>query len=134
MKYVLPLLILALFFSCTKNSSEQKGSEDTAVLSKADSLQSMADSLEAVTDSIANARYMHSQIQGMHLHDPNANLAEVAHQDPAKTRRIRRSIYKNKEKRAEAYRNQTQRMMELLEEKKREREMQDSAADSTSSE
>lgn len=134
MKYFLPLLlVLAALFSCTKDK-QKNDSAQTQAAEKADSLQSMADSLEAITDSIANARYMHSQIQGTHLHDPNANLAEVAHQDPAKTRRIRKSIYKNKEKRAQAYKNQTQRMMELLEEKRKERGEFTPETDSTVSE
>lgn len=129
MKLFLPLLlILASLFSCTKTEPADSAANQAAL--NADSLQSIADSLEAVTDSIANARYMHSQIQGMHLHDPNANLAEVAHQNPARTRRIRKSIYENKEKRAEAYRNQTQRMMELLEQKKKERSADSTETDS----
>ncbi len=88
MKRLIIMFITALFMfiSCTKDT-------DTGPKTKA---ELTADSLQAVADSLAVMRNIHSMRAGYHLHQ-NKDLAEISHQNPVKTSRLRRRQYEEKE-------------------------------------
>lgn len=78
MKYLVAIAFVCLsLISCNKTES----AVDTQAQLKADSLQ-------AAVDSIAELRKLHSLTTGRHIHAPGSDLAEVAHQDLARKRRL----------------------------------------------
>lgn len=96
MKYLVAIAFVCLtLISCNKT--------ETAVDVEA---QLKADSLQAAVDSIAELRKLHSLTTGQHIHAPGSDLAEVAHQDLAKKRRLQnkqRSIAESKRRATEAH-------------------------------
>ncbi len=97
-------MIVTLLLACSNKEGE-------IVSSKA---EMQADSLQAVADSLAVQRRLHSQTTGQHIHAPGSNLAEAAHQDPAKKRRMRKNQIANRESRRKAAADRARRVGAMI--------------------
>ncbi len=108
MRYYTLVLFFAVFLSCSKKSDD---SEPVAVTETQFALE---DSLNSVVDSISDVKRMHAVYQGQHVHNPNDNLAAVAHQDPERDRQIRRSIRYNRDRQMKVYEDQNKQMFDMI--------------------
>ncbi len=110
MRFYILVLFLALFLSCSKKT------DDSTSVVVTETQLALEDSLNTVVDSLSDVKRMHAVYQGQHVHNPNDNLAAVAHQDPERDRQIRRSIRNNRDRQLEVYEDQNKKMFDMIRE------------------
>jgi hypothetical protein len=104
MKILLLMITSTLLLGCGNKEGETVSSE----------AEIKADSLQSVADSLAELRRLHSLNTGQHIHAPGSNVAEAAHQDPVKKKRMRKSQIANRESREKAAADRARRVQSLI--------------------
>ncbi len=104
MKKILLLMTITLLLACGNKEGDTVSSD----------AEIKADSLQAAADSLAELRRLHSLNTGQHIHAPGSNLAEAAHQDPAKKKRMRKSQIANRASREKAAADRAKRVQGLI--------------------